>query len=146
MISRGGGTRAAIALANARIKKWCRNMGSRFLDLGQEVLPAGLQKDRLHFNEGAPHNGSQTIVNAIPCFSEQQDLLNPGMLSPSAMKRSKEWLQREKPAPSNSNRGNQAHGDSRAQQTGDEGTQYNASRNPLGTPWPPIGQCSQYLP
>lgn len=49
--SRGGETRAAVVLANAKIKKWCRRTGNRFLDLGKGELSSGFQKDGLHYNE-----------------------------------------------------------------------------------------------
>ncbi|KAH7935717.1 hypothetical protein HPB52_012960 [Rhipicephalus sanguineus] len=48
---RGGETRAAVVLANAKIKKWCRRTGNRFLDLAKVVQSTGFQKDGLHYNE-----------------------------------------------------------------------------------------------
>lgn len=48
---KGGETRAAVVLANAKIKKWCRRTGNRFLDLAKVVQSTGFQKDGLHYNE-----------------------------------------------------------------------------------------------
>ncbi|KAH9378339.1 hypothetical protein HPB48_009928 [Haemaphysalis longicornis] len=55
--SRGDETRAAVVLANARIKKWSRKTNSRFLNLNKSELAISFAKDGLSYDG----DGAQTV-------------------------------------------------------------------------------------
>ncbi|KAL1417141.1 hypothetical protein MTO96_000625 [Rhipicephalus appendiculatus] len=65
---RGGETRAAIVLTNAKIKKWCRRTGNRFLDLAKVVLSTGFQNDGLHYNEATAREVGRVIGRVAAPF------------------------------------------------------------------------------
>lgn len=69
--SRGGEVRAAIVLANAKLKKWCRKTGQRFIDMNKIELPIGYGKDGFHYSEDSTRLISRLIGQSLVRFLDR---------------------------------------------------------------------------
>lgn len=63
---KGDEVRAAILLANAKIKKWCRRTQHRFIDLRRGWHASMLEKDGLYSLKGANFVAAKTAQATHP--------------------------------------------------------------------------------
>ncbi|KAH9375844.1 hypothetical protein HPB48_002313 [Haemaphysalis longicornis] len=69
--TKGAEVRAAIQLANARIKKWCRRTHHRFIDLSRGWQDTMLEKDGLYSLEGASFVAAKIAQATLPFLGKR---------------------------------------------------------------------------
>lgn len=69
--TKGEEVRAAILLANARIRKWCRRTRRRFIDLSRGWQDTMLEKDGLYSLEGASFVAAKIAQATLPFLGER---------------------------------------------------------------------------
>lgn len=69
--TKGEEVRAAILLANARIRKWCRRTRRRFIDLSRGWQDTMLEKDGLYSLEGAGFVAAKIAQATLPFLGER---------------------------------------------------------------------------
>ncbi|KAH9378350.1 hypothetical protein HPB48_013587 [Haemaphysalis longicornis] len=69
--TKGAGVRAAILLANASIKKWCRRTHHRFIDLSTGWQDTMLEKDGLYSLEGASFVTAKISQATLPFLDKR---------------------------------------------------------------------------
>lgn len=75
VITRGGETRAAILLANAKMKRWCNRTRHRFLDLGKGWEAGMIEKDGLKYSaEGAAFVAAKIVQATKPFLGKRSPL------------------------------------------------------------------------
>ncbi|KAL1425458.1 hypothetical protein MTO96_003535 [Rhipicephalus appendiculatus] len=70
--SRGDETEAAIQLANAQLRNWCKRSGHRFLDINECFRPDMMDKDGIHYNNTGVCIVAMKISTVAQAFLEQR--------------------------------------------------------------------------
>ncbi|KAH7944179.1 hypothetical protein HPB52_016786 [Rhipicephalus sanguineus] len=70
--SRGEETRAAIHLANAQLRNWCKRSRHKFLDINEGWRPDMMDKDGIHYNNTGVCSVAMKISTVAQAFLEQR--------------------------------------------------------------------------
>ncbi|KAH7969863.1 hypothetical protein HPB52_022384 [Rhipicephalus sanguineus] len=70
--SRGDETRAAIHLANAQLRNWCKRSRHKFLDINEGWRPDMMDKDGIHYNNTGVCSVAMKISTVAQAFLEQR--------------------------------------------------------------------------
>lgn len=77
-------------LANAKLKKWSRKNGQRFIDLSRIDLPIGYCKDGIHYNEDSTRFISRLLGQSLVRFLDRGGQPRRGKPKPLTRKLSNE--------------------------------------------------------